>query len=107
VPPVSASTAILGLIGTSAAYVLSYQAIVSEGAAMASTVTCLLSIIAIALGVVAVLGESRSPAIAVSSHSCCATPCGGLPLRAGKAVLDGKRNTDSRLSVGWAFLLGF
>jgi drug/metabolite transporter (DMT)-like permease len=48
---VVASIAILGLIGTGAAYVLNYQIITSEGATIASTVTYLLPIIAIILGV--------------------------------------------------------
>lgn len=60
---VFAGIAILGRVGTWAAYVLNYQTIISEGA-MASTVTHLLPIIAIALGV-AVLGESHGPVIVV------------------------------------------
>ena len=48
---VVASVAILGLIGTGAAYVLNYQIITSEGATVASTVTYLLPIVAIVLGV--------------------------------------------------------
>jgi drug/metabolite transporter (DMT)-like permease len=50
------SIAILGLIGTGAAYVLNYQIITSEGATVASTVTYMLPVVAIALGVL-VLGE--------------------------------------------------
>jgi drug/metabolite transporter (DMT)-like permease len=50
------SIAILGLVGTGAAYVLNYQIIASEGATVASTVTCLLPVVAIVLGVL-VLGE--------------------------------------------------
>jgi drug/metabolite transporter (DMT)-like permease len=50
------SIAILGLIGTGAAYVLNYQIISSEGATIASTVTYLLPIVAIILGVL-VLAE--------------------------------------------------
>ena len=53
---VVASVAILGLIGTGAAYVLNYQIITSEGATVASTVTYLLPVVAIVLGVLA-LGE--------------------------------------------------
>ncbi len=45
-----------GLIGTGAAYVLNYQIITSEGATAASTVTYLLPVVAIVLGVL-VLGE--------------------------------------------------
>jgi len=49
--------AILGIIGTGVAYVLNYQIITSEGATIASTVTYLLPVVAIVLGVL-VLGES-------------------------------------------------
>jgi drug/metabolite transporter (DMT)-like permease len=44
------------MIGTGAAYVLNYQIITSEGATIASTVTYLLPIVAIILGIL-VLGE--------------------------------------------------
>jgi drug/metabolite transporter (DMT)-like permease len=47
---VIASIAILGLIGTGAAYVLNYQIIASVGATVASTVTYLLPVVAIILG---------------------------------------------------------
>ena len=49
--------AVLGIIGTGIAYVLNYQIITSEGATVASTVTYLLPVVAIVLGVL-VLGES-------------------------------------------------
>lgn len=52
-----AAIAVLGIIGTGLAYVLNYQIITSEGATVASTVTYLLPVVAIELGVV-VLGES-------------------------------------------------
>jgi drug/metabolite transporter (DMT)-like permease len=52
-----ASILVLGLIGTGAAYVLNYQIISSEGATIASTVTYLLPVVAIILGVI-VLNES-------------------------------------------------
>jgi len=52
-----AAIAVLGIIGTGLAYVLNYQIITSEGATVASTVTYLLPVVAIALGVL-VLGES-------------------------------------------------
>jgi drug/metabolite transporter (DMT)-like permease len=55
-PTVTASIIILGLLGTGAAYVLNYQIITSEGATVASTVTYLLPVVSIVLGV-AVLGE--------------------------------------------------
>ena len=45
------------MIGTGAAYVLNYQIISSEGATIASTVTYLLPVIAIVLGVL-ILGET-------------------------------------------------
>lgn len=53
--------AILGVLGTGIAYVLNYQIIASEGAAVASTVTYLLPVVAIVLGVV-VLGETVTAA---------------------------------------------
>ena len=49
--------AVLGIIGTGFAYVLNYQIIASEGATVASTVTYLLPVIAIILGVL-VLNET-------------------------------------------------
>ncbi len=52
-----AGVAILGVIGTGIAYVLNYQIITSEGATIASTVTYLLPVVAIVLGVL-VLGEN-------------------------------------------------
>jgi drug/metabolite transporter (DMT)-like permease len=52
-----ASLVILGVLGTGVAYVLNYQIITSEGATVAATVTYLLPVVAIVLGV-AVLGET-------------------------------------------------
>jgi drug/metabolite transporter (DMT)-like permease len=52
-----AAVAVLGIIGTGFAYVLNYQIITSEGATVASTVTYLLPVVAIVLGVL-VLGET-------------------------------------------------
>jgi len=52
-----AAIAVLGIIGTGFAYVLNYQIITSEGATVASTVTYLLPVVAILLGVL-VLGET-------------------------------------------------
>jgi drug/metabolite transporter (DMT)-like permease len=52
-----AAIAVLGIIGTGFAYVLNYQIITSEGATVASTVTYLVPVVAIVLGVL-VLGES-------------------------------------------------
>ena len=47
------TAAILGLIGTGAAYVLNYQIIASVGATVASTVPYLLPLVAIILGCLA------------------------------------------------------
>jgi drug/metabolite transporter (DMT)-like permease len=52
-----AAIAVLGIVGTGFAYVLNYQIITSEGATVASTVTYLLPVVAIVLGVL-LLGES-------------------------------------------------
>jgi drug/metabolite transporter (DMT)-like permease len=52
-----AGVAVLGIVGTGFAYVLNYQIISSEGATVASTVTYLLPVVAIVLGVL-VLGEN-------------------------------------------------
>jgi drug/metabolite transporter (DMT)-like permease len=52
-----AAIAVLGIIGTGLAYVLNYQIIFSEGATAASTVTYLLPVIAIVLGII-VLSEN-------------------------------------------------
>ena len=52
-----AAIAILGIVGTGFAYVLNYQIITSEGATVASTVTYLLPVVSIVLGVL-VLNES-------------------------------------------------
>ncbi len=56
------SVVILGLAGTGAAYVLNYQIIASEGATVASTVTYLVPVVAIVLGVL-VLGEHITPLV--------------------------------------------
>jgi drug/metabolite transporter (DMT)-like permease len=56
---VGVSIAILGLFGTGIAYILNYSIIMSDGATAASTVTYLLPVVAIILGV-AVLGEHIS-----------------------------------------------
>jgi drug/metabolite transporter (DMT)-like permease len=48
---------VLGIAGTGFAYVLKYQIITSEGATVASTVTYLLPVVAIVLGVL-VLNET-------------------------------------------------
>jgi drug/metabolite transporter (DMT)-like permease len=52
-----AAVVVLGIAGTGLAYVLNYQIITSEGATAASTVTYLLPVVAIVLGVL-VLSES-------------------------------------------------
>jgi drug/metabolite transporter (DMT)-like permease len=56
-----AGLAVLGVLGTGVAYVLNYQIIASEGATIASTVTYLLPVVAITLGVL-VLSENMTPA---------------------------------------------
>jgi drug/metabolite transporter (DMT)-like permease len=56
---VGVSIAILGLFGTGIAYILNYSIIMSDGATVASTVTYLLPVVAILLGI-AVLGEHIS-----------------------------------------------
>ncbi len=57
-----AAIAVLGIIGTGFAYVLNYQIITSEGATVASTVTYLLPVVAIVLGVL-VLNENVTATI--------------------------------------------
>jgi len=57
-----AALAVLGIAGTGFAYVLNYQIITSEGATVASTVTYLLPVVAIVLGIL-VLGESVTAVI--------------------------------------------
>ena len=57
-----AAVAVLGIVGTGFAYVLNYQIITSEGATIASTVTYLLPVVAIVLGVL-VLNESITVAV--------------------------------------------
>ena len=52
-----AAVAVLGIAGTGFAYVLNYQIITSEGATVMSTVTYLLPVVAIVLGVL-VLNET-------------------------------------------------
>ena len=52
-----AGLVILGVLGTGVAYVLNYQIITSEGATIAATVTYLLPVVAIVLGVL-FLGET-------------------------------------------------
>jgi len=58
------SIAILGLLGTGLAYVLNYQLITSEGATVASTVTYLLPVVAIVLGVLALSEDLTLPILA-------------------------------------------
>jgi drug/metabolite transporter (DMT)-like permease len=56
---ITVSVLALGLLGTGAAYVLNYRLIADEGPTAASTVTYLLPVVALTLGV-AVLGEAVS-----------------------------------------------
>ena len=60
-PASLAGLVILGVLGTGVAYVLNYQIIASEGATIAATVTYLLPVVAIVLGVL-VLGETVTAA---------------------------------------------
>jgi drug/metabolite transporter (DMT)-like permease len=53
---VTASVLALGVLGTGIAYILNYRLIADEGATSASTVTYLLPVVAVVLGMV-VLGE--------------------------------------------------
>jgi len=57
-----AGLVILGVLGTGVAYVLNYQIITSEGATVAATVTYLLPVVAIVLGVL-VLGETATAGV--------------------------------------------
>jgi drug/metabolite transporter (DMT)-like permease len=63
--PITLTTAVilsivaLGVLGTGIAYILNYRLIADEGATTASTVTYLLPIVAVALGII-VLGEPIS-----------------------------------------------
>jgi drug/metabolite transporter (DMT)-like permease len=70
-----AALAVLGIIGTGFAYVLNYQIITSEGATVASTVTYLLPVVAIVLGVL-VLNET----ITVTTLAGIALVLGGVAL---------------------------
>lgn len=63
-----AAIAVLGIIGTGFAYVLNYQIITSDGATVASTVTYLLPVVAIVLGLL------------VLSETITATMLGGIAL---------------------------
>jgi drug/metabolite transporter (DMT)-like permease len=74
-PRTSRRSPVLGIIGTGIAYVLNYQIITSEGATVASTVTHLLPVVAIVLGVL-VLGES----ITVTTLAGIALVLGGVAL---------------------------
>lgn len=59
-----AGLAILGVVGTGVAYVLNYQIIAGEGATIASTVTYLLPVVAIVLGVLVLSEQVTAAAIA-------------------------------------------
>ncbi|MGH3259827.1 MAG: DMT family transporter [Streptosporangiaceae bacterium] len=79
-----AAIAVLGIIGTGFAYVLNYQIITREGATVASTVTYLLPVIAIVLGVL------------VLSENITATMLGGIALvLAGVALTRVKRKQSA------------
>jgi drug/metabolite transporter (DMT)-like permease len=81
---VVASVVVLGVLGTGIAYVLNYRLISDEGATAASTVTYLLPIVAVVLGVV-VLSEHLSWNLAV----------GAVIILVGVAVSEGRLNRES------------
>ncbi len=58
-PDAVGSVAVLGLLGTGVAYILNYRLITDDGPTVASTVTYLIPVVAVLLGVAA-LGESLS-----------------------------------------------
>lgn len=58
-PDAVGSVAVLGLLGTGLAYILNYRLITDDGPTVASTVTYLIPVVAVLLGVAA-LGESLS-----------------------------------------------
>jgi drug/metabolite transporter (DMT)-like permease len=58
--------AVLGALGTGAAYVLNYQLITDEGPTATSTVTYLLPVVAVALGIV-FLGEPAAAHLLVGT----------------------------------------
>jgi drug/metabolite transporter (DMT)-like permease len=78
-PSVIASVVILGVLGTGIAYVLNYRLIAEEGATAASTVTYLLPIVAILLGLL-ILSEPAGWNLLV----------GGLIVLAGVALSEGR-----------------
>lgn len=63
---VVAATAMLGFVGTGLAYVLNYAIIARDGPTVASTVTYLLPVVAVALGAI-VLDESITSAVVVGT----------------------------------------
>jgi drug/metabolite transporter (DMT)-like permease len=73
------SVIVLGVLGTGIAYVLNYRLIADEGATAASTVTYLLPIVAVVLGVL-ILSEPLSWNLAV----------GGLVILVGVALSEGQ-----------------
>jgi drug/metabolite transporter (DMT)-like permease len=79
------SVVVLGVIGTGVAYILNYRLIADEGATAASTVTYLLPIVAVLLGL-AVLGEPVGWNLAV----------GALIVLAGVALSEGRVNRRRR-----------
>jgi drug/metabolite transporter (DMT)-like permease len=94
-PTVAISIAILGLFGTGLAYVLNYQIITSAGATSASTVTYLLPVVAIILGVT-VLGEH----VSVLTLAGIALILAGVALTRGTAQQRADRNVRGAESAG-------
>jgi drug/metabolite transporter (DMT)-like permease len=79
-----AAMAVLGILGTGFAYVLNYEIITSEGATIASTVTYLVPVVAIVLGVL------------VLSESVTAIVLGGIALVLAGVALTRRRAASSR-----------
>ena len=97
-----AAIAILGIVGTGFAYVLNYQIITSEGATVASTVTYLLPVVAIVLGVL-VLNEN----VTATMLAGIALVLAGIALTRRQQRPARKRRTQSRTWPGYNFLYGF
>lgn len=93
VPHVTAESmgaiAVLGIAGTGFAYVLNYQIITSDGATVASTVTYLLPVVAIVLGIL-VLGED----VTVSMLAGIALVLAGTALTRLRASARDRNNVD-------------
>jgi drug/metabolite transporter (DMT)-like permease len=90
--------AVLGIIGTGFAYVLNYQIITSEGATVASTVTYLLPVFAIVLGVLAL---NESVTVTVLAGIALVLAGVGLTRHHAKPAVDEPRLRTGQLSNAW------